>query len=401
MKNIANQYGKVSQKVLILIVLIITALIALGLAFWKKTPAEATTDTQTAHDEEKEAEQTVSLTAQQVTEQGIQLHKAEVGPIEQIINYPARLVANTDQQAHVAPSFSGQVQSVNVALGDYVQKGQALAVLWVPDLVDQQAELKIAQTNLQLAQQDYQRERDLWAQGISAKQDYQRASNAYRQAQIQLQAAQTRLSAYGARADSNGRYILKAPISGVISQKDIVVGENVQLASSLFVIDQLDQLWLEFLVPNIDVAQIQPNQIIEFKSLQTGKKYQAQIVHLTAMADTQTGRLQVRAKVLDRADELRPNLMVNIELQQHKADQSLRVLKRAVQQIDGKDVVFVPHSKAKQIIFNPQPVTLGPSSVDGQWVEITKGLKAGQSYVGQGSFLLKSELEKGEASHAH
>jgi multidrug resistance efflux pump len=39
---------------------------------------------------------------------------------------------------------------------------------------------------LDLAQQDYERERSLWSQGISAKQDYQRAYNAYRQAQIQV-----------------------------------------------------------------------------------------------------------------------------------------------------------------------------------------------------------------------
>lgn len=81
----------------------------------------------------------------------------------------------------------------------------------------------------------------MWSQGISAKQDYQRVYNSYKRAQIQVQAAQSRLSAFGVVNASNGRYILKAPISGVISKKDLVQGENVQLASQLFTIDRLDQ----------------------------------------------------------------------------------------------------------------------------------------------------------------
>ena len=76
-----------------------------------------------------------------------------------------------------------------------MQKGQTLAVLILPELIDQQANLRMAQANLDLARKDYQREQQLWSQGISAKQDYQRAENAYRQAQITVQSSQARLNA--------------------------------------------------------------------------------------------------------------------------------------------------------------------------------------------------------------
>ena len=109
----------------------------------------------------------------------------------------------------------------------------------MPDLVDQQANLQIAQSNLDLARQDYERERSLWSQGISAKQDYQRAYNAYQQAQIQVKAARSRLSAFGAGSGSAGRYTLTAPIAGIVSNKDIVVGENVQLADQLLLLISL------------------------------------------------------------------------------------------------------------------------------------------------------------------
>ena len=411
-RNLKNQLGKISQKLLIVMALIVTTLLALGLLI----SGQGSSAKQDAHghaegEDEKsehahaEAEdehgEEIALTAKQITEQGIQLALVEVGAVTKSASYPAKVIVNTERQAHVSPAFSGYVEKVNVELGQRVVKGQALATLMVPDLVDQQANLQMVQANLELARQDYERERQLWSQGISAKQDYQRAYNTYKQAQIQVQASKSRLSAFGAALGSNGRYVLTAPISGIISKKDLVVGENVQLANQLFIIDQLDQLWLEFIAPSADLSAIGLNQQIEFKSLQTGNLFTAQIQSLNTEADLQTGRLQVRAKILSSATELRPNLMVNVQLQQAGSSQALRILKSAIQNVEGKDVVFVASEHDQNIEFKAQPVVLGQISGNAEWVEVQSGLTQGQQYAAQGSFLLKSELEKGEASHEH
>ena len=411
-RNLKNQLGKISQKLLIVMALIVTALLALGLLI----SGQGSSAKQDAHghaegEDEKsehahaEAEdehgEEIALTAKQITEQGIQLALVEVGAVTKSASYPAKVTVNTDRQAHVSAAFSGYVEKVNVELEQRVVKGQALATLMVPDLVDQQANLQMVQANLELARQDYERERQLWSQGISAKQDYQRAYNTYKQAQIQVQASKSRLLAFGAALGSNGRYVLTAPISGIISKKDLVVGENVQLANQLFIIDQLDQLWLEFIAPSADLSAIGLNQKIEFKSLQTGNLFKAQIQSLNTEADLQTGRLQVRAKILSSATELRPNLMVNVQLQQAGSSQALRILKSAIQKVEGKDVVFVAYEHDQNIEFKAQPVVLGQISGNAEWVEVQSGLTQGQQYTAQGSFLLKSELEKGEASHEH
>lgn len=412
---VLHQQGKVSQFILVIAVLLITAVISLAIFMTGKSKtkeiegenAEHTSEEEHGHDEkavndEHQAEEDViELTAQQMVEQGIVLAQVSQTEVSNLTAFPAKLTVNTDQQAHISPSFAGNVVSVNVQLGQNVKKGQILASLLVPDLVDQQANLQVAQANLELMRQDYQREQRLWSQGISAKQDYQRALNAYKQAQIQVQASKSRLTALGASSGSNGRYILTAPISGVISKKDLVVGENVQLADQLFTIDQLDQLWLEFIVPSSHFAATTPNQQLEFKSLQTGNTFNAQIQSLNTEADIQTGRLQVRAKVLSNAAELRPNLMVNVMLKQNNSTQALSVLKSAIQKVDGQDVVFISSTHDQKIEFKVQPIVIGQISSDGQRVEVKSGLKLKQAYVTQGSFLLKSELEKGEASHEH
>ncbi len=369
---------------------------------WKKQPnteksEEAHAEGEAGHEESEKEEGSLNLTSKQLVEYGVKLEQVGRGEVEQNLSYPAKLVVNTDQQAHVSSTFSARVDSVNVALGQQVEKGQALATLFVPDLVDQQANLSMAQEALTLAQQDYQREKQLWEQGVSARQDYQRAYNAYRQAQIQVQAANSRLSALGANRSSKGRYVLTAPLSGVISSKDIVIGEQIGPEKQLFVIDRLDQLWVEFVLPSAN-TNIQPNQEIEFKSLQTNNIFKAQVQSLTSEADTQTGRLQVRAKVLTPSKELRPNLMVNVLLKQNNAATVLRVNKTAIQQIDGKNVVFVAKQEKDKIHFAPVAVELGNYSSDAQWVEVKSGITEKQQYVTQGSFLLKSELEKGRLS---
>lgn len=407
----AKQNGKISQSLMIVVLILITVLVSL--VIWlssKKTESEGHghDEGNAEHSDEDSSEEghaeegEIQLTSQQMVEQGLKVAVASTGLVEKLTTLPGKLVVNTDQQAHISPNFSGHVEQVNVALGQSVQKGQTLAVLIVPELIDQQANLRMAQVNLDLARKDYQREQQLWSQGISAKQDYQRAENAYRQAQITVQSSQARLNALGASGNNNGRFLIKAPISGVISKKDIVVGENVQLADQLFVIENLKDLWLEFNLPNTSNIHLQAGQILNFKTNGSDQNYQAKVQTLNSQADLQTGRLQVRAKVTTQADVLRPNVLVNVFVTDAQAKTALRVQKKALQQVEGKPVVFVIESEEKGLVhLKAQPIEVGVSSQDGQWLEVISGLTEGQKYIADGSFLLKSELEKDEAGHGH
>ena len=406
------QFGKISQPILISVLIGLTALISVWI--WLGNQNEK--NDEHGHDGEDEQhddhakeskedqhseEGEIELTAQQMVEHGLKVETVTQGEVNSFVTLPGKLVVNTDQQAHISPNFSGHVEQVNVALGQYVERGQTLAVLSVPELIDQQASLSIAQSSLRLAQQEYEREQQLWSQGISAKQDLQRAENTYRQAQITVQSQQARLHALGSTGQ-NGRFVIRAPIPGMISQKDIVVGENVQLADQLFVIENLKDLWLEFNLPNTSNIQLQAGQILNFKTNGSDQNYQAKVQTLNSQADLQTGRLQVRAKVTTQADVLRPNVLVNVFVTDAQAKTALRVQKKALQQVQGKPVVFVIESEEKgQVHLKAQLIEVGVSSQDGQWLEVISGLTEGQKYIADGSFLLKSELEKDEAGHEH
>lgn len=414
------------QLVLIVAIIIVTAVIAAFLLFSGRTDSRKAAEPEAAteagkegvkeaghagHAEESEhaheASEDIELSNAQIASQQIKIENVTLGSIDRTVSLSGRLLVNADQQAHISPNFAGRVEAVYVQTGQYVKKGQALATLLVPELVDLQANIRLMQSRLDLAKSDYERERSLWQQGISAKQDYLLAENQYRQAQIEVSAAKARINAYGAASQSAGRFDLKSPINGVINSKDVVVGESVQTATQLFLIDRLDQLWLEFGVPAQLADQMTQrfNQqaSVSFSTSVNQQGFKAKLMTLTPSADMQTGRLVARALVDNSNMQLRPNMLVNVQVAQQAADQAAQVLvkRSAVQQVEGKDVVFVAEKNKDGAHFAPHPVTVGAESTDRQWIAIRDGLKQGEAYVSEGSFILKSELEKGEAEHGH
>jgi membrane fusion protein, heavy metal efflux system len=366
-----------------------------------------------ANDQDKEHAAEISLSRAQLAAQHITLEVVKTGSISAITRLPARLLVNADQQAHVSAGFAGRVQQVFVQTGQQVKAGQALASVLVPELIDLQTNLQVLQSQLQLAKSTYTQEKQLWQQGISAQQDYLQAQNAYTQARIAVQAAQSRLKAYGASASSQGRFTLKAPLSGVISSKDLVVGESIQASEQLFVIDQLSQLWLEFVVPDTLINAINSSEYLTVEVARAGQLQadRARLISLAPSADLQTGRMVARAVLDNPQQKLRPNMQVVVQVPQASSEtpDGLMIQAAAVQHIDQQAVVFVAspnaastsNNKKDQVHFVPHPVQLGQKSNDQQWVEVRSGLQAGEQYAAQGSFILKSELEKGEAAHEH
>lgn len=420
---------KQRQIALIIVVIVIGICLALAIlaSGHQKTPNAAHGD-ESGHTEDSHAEgghaeggheedqheqdtheQTITLTQAQLTAQQIQLARVSLGNIAKTIQLPARLMLNSDQQAHISAGFAGRVQQVHVQVGQQVQQGQPLATLVVPELIDMQSNLKVLQSQRALANSAYQREKKLWQQGISAKQDYLQAKNDDEQANTTLQAAQARLHAYGANASSAGRFVVKAPIAGVISSKDLVMGESIQTTDQLFVLDQLDQLWVEFVVPDDLADSLNSQQRLKLTVPHIEQPYYAKFMYLTPSADTQTGRYLARASVANKQLKLRPNQQVLVDIESLAASAAksasaattLVINTKAVQQLAQADVVFVAKPHGNNFELTPRKVQLGNKSNDQTQVEVLAGLSAGEQYVTQGSFILKSELQKGEASHEH
>ncbi|MDR9777673.1 hypothetical protein RJJ65_34635, partial [Rhizobium hidalgonense] len=116
-------------------------------------------------------------------------------------------------------------------------------------------------------------------------------------------------------------------------------------------------------------------------------------------------RYIARASVANSSLKLRPNMQVLIRVPSTAASiKGMVINAQAVQQLEQRNVVFVASSLQADkdtIELMPRVVQLGAKSADQTQVEVLSGLNGGEHYVSKGSFVLKSELQKGEASHEH
>ena len=123
---------------------------------------------------------------------------------------------------------------------------------------------------------------------------------------------------------------------------------------------------------------------------------EGRIAYVGALIGAQTRTAPARVALANPQGVWRPGLFVDVEVLAGESSVPIAVDSKAIQRPDGKEsVVFVPAEGG----YQAQVVQLG--ATDGKTTEITSGLKAGQSYVKEGSFLLRAELGKASAEHAH
>jgi cobalt-zinc-cadmium efflux system membrane fusion protein len=409
---INNKHFKSKQFILIVAMLVVTAILTFFLlrspSVDKTTSAEDSAkqtignkDAKTTQQADQHENSEIELTAEQQKAIGLQIDMVASANIAPQIDLAGELKLDTDRQAHVSSPFAGKVESVLVSSGQIVKKGQPLATIFNPELVTLQANLSAAKAKLSLNQSVYEREKSLWQQGISAKQDLQQAENSRHLAEIEMISLKQQAHAYGVDStDRSGRLVLTAPISGHLVAKDITVGESIQTANQLFTIADLTSLWVEFAVSPTLVSQITLGMRLDVLTSPSSLPIQATLLTYTPSADAQTRNLMARAKIEAVNSSLRPNMLVTVQLKDQAKQVPLAVKTSAIQTIQTQNVIFVQEIHDGKIKFRAQPVVLGTLSENG-YREVLSGVDVGTPYVSQGSFSLKSELEKGSAAHDH
>ncbi|AHG38981.1 cytochrome C peroxidase [Pseudomonas syringae CC1557] len=347
-----------------------------------------------AHEEE---EGHIELTAEQIKAAGIELATAEPRQMSTTVTFPGEIRFDEDRTAHVVPRVSGVVESVKVDLGQAVKKGQVLAVIASQQISDQRSELSAAQRRQELARLTLQREKKLWEDKISAEQDYLQARQDFQEADINLANARQKISAIGASLShsAGNRYELIAPFDAMVVEKHLGIGELVNEASNAFTLSDLSRVWATFGVSPRDLDKVVVGRPVTVSAPDLNASVEGRIGYVGSLLGEQTRAAAVRVTLANPQGAWRPGLFVSVEVAAEQTGVAVSLPESAVQSIEDKPSVFVRNEEGFQLT----PVTLGRR--DGGHVEIVKGLAAGTQVATAGSFILKSELGKGSAEHAH
>ena len=345
---------------------------------------------------EEEAEGLVKLSAAQAKKAGVVLAQAGPASIKKQVLLPGEIRFDEDRTAHVVPRVAGVVASVHAQLGEQVAQGQLLAVIQSPAVSDQRSELQTAQRRLSFAQSNYAREKQLWQERISAEQDYQAARQALQEAEIAVANASQKLSAIGAGAGGSSRYELRAPLAGMVVEKHLTVGESVTDSTASFTVSDLRSVWAEISVAAPQLPDVRMGAPVVVRATAFDSQAEGRIAYVGALIGAQTRTAPARVALANPQGVWRPGLFVDVEVLASESPVPIAVDAKAIQRPDGKEsVVFVPAEGG----YKAQLVQLGAS--DGKTTQVLAGLQAGQAYVREGSFLLRAELGKASAEHAH
>ena len=154
-------------------------------------------------------------------------------------------------------------------------------------------------------------------------------------------------------------------------------------------------VWAEFVIAPKDLQDVRVGERARVASAAFADTADGKVSYIGSLLGQQTRTATARV-TLDNPDMAwRPGLFVSVNVVVQTSDAAVAVAAEAVQTIEDRPAVFVEVPGG----FQAQPVTLGKQSED--QVEVLAGLEAGTRYVTRNAFVLKSELGKASADHAH
>ena len=193
---------------------------------------------------------------------------------------------------------------------------------------------------------------------------------------------------------------LASPIDGVVVERAVTLGQMIDPAVTTFVIMDLRQVWIQVDVYERDLSQIVIGAKVEARvKAWADRVFAGTIESIGAVVDARSRTIKVRV-VLDNADgALKPGMFANVKLagSTGEAREGLFVPAAAVQRDGDQSIVFVPVGEHQ---FQLRPIETGVRTPD--WVEVIRGLAAGERVVTTGSFQLKSEARRDSfGGHEH
>ncbi len=338
------------------------------------------------------AEDMVTLTPDQIRAAGVQLARPIVGGAG-TIELPATIAGDPQGTQVVSAAIAGRVVALHRNLGQSVGRGQVLAVVESREAAQIKGEVEAARARLHLANTNLAREQRLFAQRVSPEQDLVAARTAATEARIALAQAQSQVSAAGVSGGGLNRLGIVAPIGGQVIARPVMLGQTVAADAELYRIANLGRVALSLNLQPADAGRVAPGGGVTVTA--AGRQATARIDFVSPVLDPETRLVPVLATLDNRGGLWRVGESVTaaVQLAGGGGAASVRVPTTAVQTNDGKSVVFVRTPKG----FRVTPVTLGDAS--GDTVIVRSGLTGTEQIATTGSFTLKAELGKGEATH--
>ncbi|MFM8576970.1 MAG: efflux RND transporter periplasmic adaptor subunit, partial [Limnohabitans sp.] len=217
------------------------------------------------------------------------------------VELPARIVWNEEKTQRIYPAFAGRVGRIAADVGQRVRAGQVLAELASPEFGAAQADTTRTQADARLAQQNLQRQRELFEGGVLARKDLEQAEAEAARSQAEAARAQARTRLYGSAADVNQQLTLRADIAGTVVERNINPGQELRpdnMAAPLFTVSDPSSLWVQIDAQEADLPDLRPGARVALVVPSLAQEpVQATVQAVTDQIDPLSRTIKVRATV--------------------------------------------------------------------------------------------------------
>jgi membrane fusion protein (multidrug efflux system) len=274
----------------------------------------------------------------------------------------------------IHPEVPGRIVELNIREGGYANKGALLAKLYDGDL---QAQLRKLEVQLKIAEQTEQRQGELLKiQGIS-RQDYD----------LSLLLVQTLKADIDINREAIRKTEIRAPFSGKLGLKNVSPGAYVTSATALTTISQVSNLKIQFNVPERYGALLTNGHPVTFVIDGTDKTFNASVLATEVMIDELTRSLAIRATIRDKDPALIPGAFAEVKIVLGRSDEALMI----------PSIIVIPQGRKKQVFQykggKVLPVEIETGVRDSIRIEVTKGLKTGDTVITSSLLFLRSGMD--------
>jgi cobalt-zinc-cadmium efflux system membrane fusion protein len=304
------------------------------------------------------------------------------------ITLTGKVAFNDENVIKIYPLVSGNAQDIKMMLGDYVQKGQALATIRSSEMAGYSSDLITARTNLALAKKNMDATEDMSKSGLVSAKDLLAAQSGYEQAKAALEKAERILQING--GNTNGEYIVKSPINGFIVEK--FVNNNMAIradnGTNLFTISDLKNVWVMANVYESSIADIKTGENVQITTLSyPGKVFTGKIDKIMNALDPANKVMRVRIVLANPGYLLKPEMFTSITVHA-KENKKMPGIPSSALIFDNNQYYVLIYKSTYDITIRPVQV----ASVVDDTTYIAEGLTDGERIITDQSLLIYQEL---------
>lgn len=288
------------------------------------------------------------------------------------------------QGATVSAELAGTVAEVKFENGGLAKRGDVLVRL---DASSEEAQLRSAEAELELARSDLARARDLASRNVVSKAELDSAESKSKQKEGVVTNMRSMIS----------KKEVLAPFDGQLGIRQVNVGQMVTAGQQVVSLQALDPLYVDFALPQQYLPKLAAGLEIRVQTdVVPGRDFGGKLTALNSSVDPVTRNVTLQATIENKDHMLRPGIFAKVEVVLPTTLKTLVVPGSAISYAPYGDSVFVIENKKDEKtgketeVLRQQFVRIGEAR--GDFVSITKGLEPGQQVVSTGVFKLRNAM---------